>query len=961
MNRVGNTKQLNYYRLDPGVVLEQLRSGAEGLTSAEARERLEHLGPNELEHAKRELLPVTFAKQFKNTLVIMLLVAAGIALYLHDRKTTIILVIISLVNALVGFFQEYKAENLLQSLEKLVVPRAKALRDGRLEDIASTELVLGDVVYIEEGDSVPADLRILDEDELSTNDFALTGESNPTRKFVHAMSGEALLANRHNLLFMGTTVATGRGHAVVIGTGMNTELGRIANLSRSTKTDRSPLQREMGHLSKRLAQATIVLAAALTAIALHSELGLHDSLLFAVGIAAAMIPTTLGTEVSVTLAQSAGRLARARALVKKLSAVETLGATNIIATDKTGTLTKNEMTVQQLLIGKTLYHVTGTGYRPKGAIFRTTSTNQSPALRKGPSFAHLGAGRQKMSRKELKELELVFATMVLASNARISPTDKDHADWYCLGDPTEGALITLAKKVGIDTDKLMESSHELKEYQFDSARKRMSSARIWGKQRMLFVKGAPESVLELSNDIWDHGHIRPLSAKDRRAFSTYSETEANNARRNLALAYRIMPASIDPKKVKAEALEKDLTFLGIVSMIDPLREAVPAAMRAAHGAGIKVSIVTGDAPATAAAIAAQAGLAGPGQTLTTVLGSELAQLADTQVLQLLERGGTVFSRAAPEDKLRLVNLAKAHGNVIAVTGDGINDAPALKRADIGVAMGRTGTDVAKQAAGIVLLDDSFHTLIGAIEQGRLTFANIKKAARCAMTDDASELVAVLLGLAGHVLLHIPIAITAIQVLAIDIIAQLFPITALGWDKAERNLMHQTPRNLHDHIVNRRSAMEFAGYGLLAAGLAYANFLFFFARHGTSATHVSVANPLYPSATILTYLTIVLCQFTNILLVRSSEAAHFWTRYLLSNKKLLVAFCFSFFCILNIVYNPVVRPYFGAGPLGAVDWLLAIAAAGIYLIIRLFQRHTSKHSRQAIIKLHGQVMNPVKAT
>ena len=928
MNQVENTKQLNYYRLDPDTVLEQLRTVRDGLPAAEAAERLQHLGPNELEHAKHELLPLTFLKQFKNTLVIMLLVSAGIALYLRDRKTAIILLSISLVNALVGFFQEHKAETLLESLEKLVVPRAKALRDGRLEEIASTELVLGDVVYIEEGDSVPADLRILDEDELSTNDFALTGESNPTRKFVHAMSGDVVLASRHNLLFMGTTVATGRGYAVVIGTGMNTELGRIANLSQTTKTDTSPLQREMNHLARRTAQASVVLAAALTIIALHARLGLHDSLLFAVGIAAAMIPTALGTEVSVTLAQSATRMARSRALVKKLSAVETLGAVNLIATDKTGTLTKNEMTVEQLLISKTLYSVSGTGYQPKGQVF------------------HAGANTTKkaLGKDELKQLELFFATMVLASNAHISPPDAEHATWYCLGDPTEGSLITLAKKVGIDTEKLLATSKELKEYQFDSARKRMSSARTWGGQRLLFVKGAPESVLDLSCDIWDHGHIRPLSAKDRSAFNSYNETQAQDAMRNLALAYRILPAGVDPKKLKAEELEKDLTFLGMVSMVDPLREAVPAAMLAAHRAFIKVSIVTGDAPTTAQAIAQKAGLAEAGQDITVVLGNKLAELADMQVLQLLERGGVVFSRAAPEDKLRLVNLAKAHGNVVAVTGDGINDAPALKRADIGVAMGKTGTDVAKQAAGIVLLDDSFHTLIGAIEQGRLTFQNIKKAARCAMTDDASELVAVLLGLAGHVMFHIPIAITAVQVLAIDIIAQLFPITALGWDKAESALMHTPPRNLHDHIVSRRSAMEFVSYGLLAAGLAYGNFLLFFARHGISASHVATANVLYSSATILTYLTIVLCQFANLLLVRSGEAPHFWSRYLVSNKKLLIAFGFSLVCILNIIYNPVVRPYFGAGPLGALDWLLAIAAAAIYLAIRLLMRSTSKHAR-----------------
>jgi len=934
-------KQLNYYRLDPETVIKQLDSHDKGLSDAEAKVRLERIGANELHEVKREWFVVTFLRQFKNTLVIMLLVSAAVSLYLHDRRTALILLIISLVNAGIGFFEEHKAETLMESLQKLVVPQAKALRDGKLEEIYSSELVIGDIVYIEEGDSVPADLRVIDEDELATNDFALTGESAPSRKFVHAINGDVILGNRHNLLFMGTTVATGHGHGIVIGTGMHTELGRIANLSESTTTDASPLQKEMSNLASRIAQATIILAAILTIIALRANLGIHAALLFAIGIAAAMIPNGLVAEVSITLAQSAGRMARERALVKTLSAVETLGATTIIATDKTGTLTKNEMTVEQLLIGKTTYAVTGTGYETNGTV--------------------VDASQKPLDAKTLKELELFFVTGALASNARISPPDAEHATWYCLGDPTEGALITLTRKAGLDPDKLTDDNKELKEFQFDSARKRMSSVRHWNNQTVVFVKGAPESVLERSSKLWEHGQTKKLSTKDREFFLKYNEGKAHEAMRNLGFAYRILPHGSDPRKMKFDEVEKDLTFLGIVSMVDPLREEVPLAMEAARLAHIKVSIVTGDFPTTAEAIARKAGLVGKDEEITVVLGEELPGLADTQILQLVLRGGVVFSRVAPEDKLRIVDLVKQHGQVVAVTGDGINDAPALKRADIGVAMGKVGTDVAKQAAGIVLLDDSFSTLINAIEQGRLTFQNIKKAARCALTDNMGELMAVLISLAGQALFHVPMAITAIQILAIDLVAQLAPITALGWDSPEGDLMTEKPRNLRDHIVNLPAAIEFVGYGLLSASLAYLNFLFFFIRHNVGTIHISMSNPWYGKATMLTYLTIVLCQFMNLLLVRSSENDKFFSKYLFSNKKLLAAFAFSFCCILLIMYNPAIRPYLGAGPLTFSDWLWAFLAAILYSSVRLFQRYTSKHSRHAVIQLHHKVHGTKPAT
>jgi Ca2+-transporting ATPase len=913
-----NPKQLHYFRLSPEAVLKQLSSHSKGLSSKEASERLKQYGANVLSKAKHEPILITFLKQFNNLLVIMLLTSAGFSLYLKDSRTATILILIALMNAVVGFSQEHKAETLMKSLEKLVVPQAKVYRDSKLEEVKSTELVAGDVVYVEEGDSVPADLRILEEVELSTNDFALTGESNPSRKFVHAISGEVPLGNRHNLLFMGTTVATGNGQGIVIGTGMHSELGRIASLSQTTKAESSPLQKEMNHLATRIAQGTILLAILLTIIALKANLGLHAAVLFGIGIGAAMIPNGLVAEVNITLALTADRLAKAKALVKKLSAVETLGATNFILTDKTGTLTKNEMTVTQLLIGRNKYSLSGTGYEANGKV--------------------LDEKGHELDQSKLKELELFFMTASLASNAKVDAPDSEHADWYVVGDPTEGALITLTRKAGLDTEKLNSDLPELKEFQFDSARKLLSSVRQRNGQTVVFVKGAPEAVLSRSVDLWDHGHVRKLTKADREYFSQYNENEAKAAKRNLGFGYRILPKEVIHKKFIMDEVEKDFTFLGFASMIDPLREAVPSAMHTARLAHVKVSVITGDFPTTAKAIAKQAGLS---DDIEVVLGDELPKLADSQILQLVEKGGAIFSRVAPEDKLRIVELVENSGHVVAVTGDGINDAPALKRADIGVAMGRTGTDVAKDASDIVLLDDSFNTLVGAIEQGRLTFKNIKKAARCALTDNAGELFTVLIGLATLSFLHIAPAITALQILAIDVVAQILPITALGWDTSQYNIMREKPRNLDDHIINLPSIGGFILYGAAASVLAYVNYLFFFVRHHISPRYFNQSLPLYHQATTVTYVTLVLCLYVYLMFERSDTHEHFFTRYLWSNKKLLLAFAVSFFLIGNIVYNPWVQPYFSSGNLSLIDWLCAIGCAGIYTLMRLFLRRSKK--------------------
>ncbi len=906
------------YQQNTEQIFKQFDTSADGLNPVIAKTRLNQYGLNHLEQTNKQNWFIRYLRQYKDLMIVLLLTSSLVSWgLLGDQRTGIVLLALVLFNTIIGFTQEYKAERIMESLTKLVVSEAKVMRDGKLEIIASTEIVPGDVVYIEEGDSVPCDLRIFDESELATNDFALTGESNPSRKFTHSINGTVPIGDRHNLTYMGTTVATGHGYGVVIATGMRTELGRIANLSQDHGPDLSPLQKEMNNIATKVTEGTVLLCAILLPIAIKSDMGLRDAFLFAIGIASSIIPQGLPAEINTTLAQAANKLAKARALVKKLSAVESLGATSIICTDKTGTLTKNQMTVEQVHIGNQTYSVSGIGYEANGHLLKPD--------------------KSMLSSKELDDLEIFFSAGVFASNARVDAPDTEHNDWYAIGDPTEAALITLARKAGLEPLDLEKTFPEQKEFSFDSARKRMSSVRVWGdgKQLYVFVKGAPESVLEKCTDIWDHGHTRKLNKKIRSDILNHNEALAQDALRNLSFAYRTLPASTKLDSLTMEIVEQDLTYLGMVSMIDPLREEVPEAMQAAHDAHIRVSIITGDYASTAQAIALKAGLAKSKDDIKLVVGEEVQKLSDQQILDMTKQHSVLFSRVSPEDKLRIVGLIKDSGRVVAVTGDGINDAPALKRADIGVAMGVTGTDVAKQSSDIVLLDDSFHTLVGAVQQGRIVFQNIKKGTLSCFTSNAAELVVNLVSLAAFSLFHVPLALTVMQILAIDLVAELFPIAALGWDQADRELMHEPARDPKHHILNRGSILDLAWCGILVGGLAFANYLYFFQRHGLIAEFVKSGSSIHMRATALTYLTIVLCQLGNILQRRSQEGL--FTKYQLHNSHLWGAMLLSLGCVLLVIYSPI-NTYFGAAPLMFIDWVFALGAAAIFLGIRELQRY-----------------------
>ncbi|MFA6918262.1 MAG: HAD-IC family P-type ATPase, partial [Candidatus Gracilibacteria bacterium] len=720
------TNHVNYYQLSAEETLKTLKSKREGLDNSEAAQRIKIYGENKLIASKKIPLIFRFFQQFKDLMVIILIAAGSISLYLGEDRDAIIMYTIVIVNAIIGFIQEFKAEKTMNSLKNLIKAKAKVIRNGQEIEIPQEEVVPGDIVKLEEGDAIPADLRIIEENTLSTNDFALTGESNPTRKFIHAIKGQASLGDRNNLVFMGTTVATGNGFGVVIHTGMETEIGRIANLSQETKSEDSPLQKEINHLAKTLTIVTIIIGSVLMGIGLLMHFTLREAFLFGLGIAASCVPEGLPAQVSVALSLAAGRLARQNAVIKKLSAVETLGSTHIICTDKTGTLTKNEMTVQKILIGLEEFDVTGTGYEPTGTI--------------------LDSNGSQITCQKLEENETFFRAGTFASNASINPPDTEHKSWYAIGDPTEAALISLAKKVEEDPVELDKLFPEIKEFTFDSIRKRMSSIRDIHGKKIAFVKGSPQSLLEKCTQIKDGTKTRPITEEDKELIIKKDDEYATQALRVLAYAYKEIPSY--SKDIKMEEVEEELIFLGLAAMIDPPRDEVKAAIDVALKAHIRVIIITGDYALTAEAIAKKIGFNRDNSPVTVVKGEELDKMSDIDLLQELINSNLIFSRTSPENKLRIVSLLKKAGEIVAVTGDGVNDAPALKKADIGVAMGKTGTEVAKDSSEIVLLDDSFATLVIAIREGRTIFQNLKKTILSTLTSNGGELFAVLLSLAG---------------------------------------------------------------------------------------------------------------------------------------------------------------------------------------------------------------------
>lgn len=908
-------KKAFFYQLTVNEAVSKLETNLKsGLSEKEAQKRFEQYGPNELKEGKRRPMAFRFLDQFKDLLIVVLIIAALLAYYLDDFRGGTILLIIVFVNAVIGFYQEYKAEKILESLKKIIEAKAIVIRDGEKMEIDQNKLVPGDLVYLEEGSAVPADIRLTETTNFSTNDFVLTGESVPQEKWAElVIKNETTLTNQDNLIFMGLTVAKGNAYGIVYGTGMDTAIGRIAKQTETIKHDLSPLQREINILAKSLTKIAGIIALSLFVINFflnvdaseNIRLTIQLSILFAISVAAACVPQGLPAQISVALSLGVGRLAKKRAIVKKLSSVETLGSTTVICSDKTGTLTKNEMTITHCVTlngrGKKgvdirEFEVTGDGYEPKGSV-----------LEDG----------KKIDKHTTQFLKQFFEDGFLASNGRVEKPDKNHRSWYAIGDPTEAAFTPLVMKVGLNPADLDKHFPLYVELPFDSDRKRMTIIRKHKGKHIGYMKGALESILEACDEAKIDGEIRKLDDKLRKAILKAGDNYSQKALRVIALAYRDFPKGT--KKFTIKEHEKKFIFAGFVAMIDPPRPGVKEAIENVYKGGMRVMMITGDNEVTARAIAMRIGMKEDHKQLEVYSGDHIKRLSDRKLMKILKARSVIFSRVSPNDKYRLVSLLKQMGEVVAVTGDGVNDTLSLKKSDIGVSMGKMGSEVAKEASEIVLLDDNFSTLTRAIAEGRTIFANLKHTILSSITSNNGELSCVLLGFIG-IAFGLPAPITAVQILAIDLVGEMLPLTAMTFDPPEKTLMEKPPRDISDHIIKRSSLLNLIFYGFLMGCAGYFCFYMVY-RYGTGTLE---------SARAAAYTGIILCQFINILSRRSERSV--FSRHLFTNPYLWGSFAISIVVISLLIYIPAISIWFGFGTLSSNDLIYPAVGAAMFLFL-----------------------------
>lgn len=757
-----------------------------GLSSSEAGERLVECGPNTLEAGKKRGFLGVFIEQFKNLFVVMLLAATAFSFVVGETLDAILILAIVLFMAIMGSVQEYRAEKILETLKRLASPKARVLRDGRIVVVDSSELVPGDVILLSEGDRVPADARLIEDRDLYVDESMLTGESVPVRKQAGVvLPSDVIESDRVNIVYSGTFVVRGTGKAVVVATGVNTYMGRIARIVAEAEETRTPFQVELDRLAKRIAAIVVAVAAMSFVIGfVKHEAELIDLVLTSIALAVAAVPEGLPAIVVIVFSVAAWNMARRNALVRRLAAVEALGSASVIATDKTGTLTVNEMTVKRLLSPSgNAYSVTGEGYSFKGGVF---------------------LGEKRVDINESRWAHLVALVSALNNNAEVS-------DGEIQGDPLEAALIVLAAKLGLDPHEARRRYRRLREISFSSERKRMTVIVDYDGKILVLSKGAPEVIVERSVAYMDdNGVVRDLDTATKQKLLTEVEEDAGKGFRVIALAYR--EGGREDLEASEDTVESKLVLLGFASLIDPPRPEAPEAVKKAIGAGIRVVMVTGDHPATARAIAEMIGLP-RGRVVT---GWELERMSDEELARIADEV-TVFARVTPVHKARIVRVYRSLGHIVAVTGDGVNDAPALKLADIGVAMGMRGTDVAKEAADIILLDDNFATIVAAVEEGRRSFDNVKRTVLYLLSANIAEVAAIFYA----ALRGIGIIFTAPMLLWINIVTDGFPAAGLAFEEAEKDVMKRPPRRRDEPILGKNQLAYLLILGIVLTSLTLA--------------------------------------------------------------------------------------------------------------------------------------------
>lgn len=886
-----------WYQKSSATVVEEIGSDLhKGLSDKEAAERLAKYGPNELKGKPHATIWEMLLEQFKDFLVLILIGASIVSAFVGEVADSLVIIVIVVLNAALGVFQEAKAEKAMEALQKMAAPNSKVIRDGNIQTVPSRELVVGDIVLLEAGDYVPADVRILESMNLKVEEASLTGESVPVEKETVAIDHEASLADRHNMGYMGTVVTYGRGKAVIIGTGMNTEIGKIAQMISSFEEQSTPLQEKLADFGKILGILCLAVCAVVFVLGIYQ--GYRDgnltmdevTLLFmtAVSLAVAAIPEGLPAVVTIVLAIGMQRMVKKNSIVKKLHAVETLGSTTVICSDKTGTLTQNQMTVVRLFADGQLLEVSGEGYSPEGNFSREGKPLQATAE---------------------PGLNLLLQGSALCNDAILQPTEEK--GWKIAGDPTEGALVVVAAKAGYDRDSINEKFPRVQEIPFDSSRKMMTTFHQMpdGSVRA-FVKGAPDILLNRCKHISTRGQITEVNDADRANIAAANSAMAKQALRVLAVAYRDFPAV--PANLEPTQIEADLTFLGLLGMIDPPRSEARDAVKICKQAGIRAIMITGDYRDTALAVAMDLGIAEGEHQIVT--GQELNAMCKDEICQVVKKA-SVFARVSPEHKVAIVEAFQANGQIAAMTGDGVNDAPALKKADIGVAMGITGTDVTKETADMVLTDDNFASIVAAVEEGRVIFANIRKFVFFLMSCNLAEIFVIFFAM----IMGWPIPLLPIQLLWLNLVTDAFPALALGMEKPEPGVMEQDPRDPQEPIMNsnmkkmiliQSTVLTFAVLGSFGYALKYLTPGFTFGAPLTPDLDLSMARTF-------AFATMISAELLRAYTTRSEHYSVFKIG-LFSNKYMNMGVGLSFALLALALYGPL-HAIFRTQILGLAEW------------------------------------------
>ncbi|MFH1173924.1 MAG: cation-translocating P-type ATPase [archaeon] len=879
---------------DVGVreALQLCKTSEQGLSSAEASARQAQYGLNEIVRMQKTSMLRIFFAQFKNVLILLLLAAALISLFLGEIAETAAMLCIALFSAILGFFQEYRAEKAVEALEKLSSPKATVFRDGKPTIIPAKDLVPGDIILLEEGDIVPADVRLIEETHLQIDEASLTGESLPSEKMTGMLPLNTPIADQENMAFKGTTLTYGKGKAVVVATGMQTEFGKIATTLQESKETKTPLQKKFEQLSKELGMTAVILIIIIFGIGmLRGSMSTAQMLLVALSLAIAAVPSALPAIVTVSLSLGAKVLAQKKMIIKKLPAAESLGSITYICTDKTGTLTKNQMTVTRLFVQGETIAVSGSGYEPTG---------------------QLSIGGKQVDAKKIVKLALAGTC---CNNARVV---RGESQWELIGDPTEGSLLVLARKVNVA---ISETLSRIEEFPFNSTRKMMSviyEDKRTGK-REAYVKGAPDIILNKCTHVLMHGKIVPLTSRLKRVLLAKNEDFAGQALRVLALAYK----PVKKGKYKVDLVEKDLICIGLVGMIDPPREEVKDAVQQCKQASIRVMVITGDHVVTAKAVAKQIGLFDEGDLAIT--GEQLDAMSEEELEDKIH-DIRIVARAMPLQKLRIVTVLQKKGEIVAMTGDGVNDAPALKRADIGIAMG-SGTTVAKEAAKATITDDNFATIVNGIAEGRNIYDKIIKSVRYLLSCNAGEILSVLLALA----LAFPLPMIPLQILLMNLITDGFPALGLSREESEQDIMMRTPRNPKEQPISGALLGLIVLFGMVMS-------------IGTLYVFVKALPLGERYAHTMAFTMLVMFQLFAVLGNRSMKPFSKVNPF--TNKWLFLGITASFCVQVLVMYIPFLQHIFGTTGLSLNDWLVitGIALFGLF-IMELAKTVMSVHEKK----------------